>query len=262
MRGKAPATGLAATAGLGAFAVALIAALIVLAPATLIDARLRQASDGRLRLAEVEGSVWSGAGWIEIRDADHRVGIARHVEWRVRPAALLRGQLVAEVVLDQAAQPFPVTLSLARFHIRDAALSVPAAALGLGVPTLAPLRLTGDLLLDISHFSLERGRLDGEATLRWHAAGSALTRLSPLGDYEMRVKAVGGEVNAVLSTLEGPLQLDGKGSWSPGEAPRFLATARVPAQHQEQLTPLLRLIAIQRGEGSFELSSNQRSSSP
>jgi len=69
-------------------------------------------------------------------------------------------------------------------------------------------------------------------------------------------------VHAALRTLEGPLQLEGKGTWSNGAAPSFLVTARVPAQHQEQLAPLLRLIAVERGAGNFELSSNQSAFGP
>ena len=60
-------------------------------------------------------------------------------------------------------------------------------------------------------------------------------------------------MHAELRTLAGPLQLDGKGTWANGAAPNLLATARVPPQHQEQLSPLFRLIAIERGAGVFEL---------
>ena len=237
---------------LGVFA----AALAVLAPATLIDERLEQASGGRLRLAEARGSLWSGAGWIEIRDAEGRAGVARRLAWRVLPWSLLRGRLVAEIDLDQAAKPFPVTLSLSGLQIADAGINLPAAALGLGVPKLAPFRLTGEVRVDISRLSIERSRVDGDATLQWRAAGSALTPISPLGDYEMRFKAAGPAVHAVLSTLEGPLQLDGQGTWSNGGPPSFLATARVPPQHQEQLSPLFRLVAVERGAGTFELRLN------
>ena len=243
MRWTAPAL------GLGAYA----AALIALAPATLIDERLQRASDGRLRLASAEGSLWSGAGWLEIRNADDRAGVAKRLAWRVLPESLLRARLVAEVELDQAARPFLVTLSLSRMEIADARISVPAAVLGLGVPRLAPLRLSGEVLLDIPHPSFERGRMDGDATLQWRAAGSALTPISPLGDYEVHFKAAGPTVHAALSTLEGPLLLEGTGTWSHGAPPSFLAIARVPAQHQEQLAPLLRLIAVERGAGIFEL---------
>jgi hypothetical protein len=91
-----------------------------LAPATLVDARLARATDVRLRLAQAQGSLWSGAGWIEIRDAHGRAGVARRLAWRVLPGSLLRGRLVAEVDLDQAAKPFPVTISLSRIDIADA----------------------------------------------------------------------------------------------------------------------------------------------
>jgi len=238
---------------IGFFAAALTGALIVLAPATLIDARLERASDGRLRLAEAQGSLWSGAGWIEIRDADGEAGIAKRLAWRVLPWSLLRGHLAAEVELDHAARPFPVTLSLSRLQITGAAINLPAAALGLGMPKLAPLRLTGDVQVEIPRLSFERGRMDGDATLQWRTAGSALTPISPLGDYEVRFKVAGPAMHAALSTLQGPLQLEGKGSWSNSAPPSFLATARVPPRHQEQLSPLLRLIAVERGAGTFEL---------
>jgi general secretion pathway protein N len=251
MRWPSRALGFGA-AGLAAFA----AALIVLAPATLLDARLERASGGRLRLAEAQGSLWSGAGWIEVRDAQGRAGVAKRLAWRVRPFSVLRGHLVAEVELDRAAKPFPVTISLSRIEIADAGLDLPAAALGLGLPKLAPLRLTGDVRVDISRLSLERGRTDGAATLQWRAAGSALTPVSPLGAYEVRFTAAGAGVQAILRTLEGPLQLEGTGAWSNDAPPSILATARVPAQHQEQLAPLFRLIAIERGAGTFELQLN------
>ena len=237
--------------GLGVYAVALLA----LAPATLIDTRLQAASEGRLRLAEVRGSLWSGAGWIEVRDAQGKAGVARRLTWRVLPVSLLRARLVAQVTLEQAARPFPVSLSRSRLEIADAALELPAAALGLGLPALAPLRLKGEVLVNIAQLSLERGSVHGEATLLWRAAGSALTPIAPLGDYEVRFTAAGTAVHGALRTLEGPLELEGAGSWSSGAAPSFLVTARVQARHQEQLAPLLRLIAVERGAGRFELSS-------
>jgi len=230
-----------------------VLALAALAPATLIDARLERASGGRLRLAEAQGSLWSGTGWIEIRDAEGRAGVAKRLAWRVLPESLLRARLVAEVELDQDARPFPVAISLSRIEIAHAGIHLPAAALGLGMPRLAALGLSGDVRVDIAHLSVERGRVDGDATLQWRAAGSALTPISPLGAYEVRFKAAGAVMQANLRTLEGPLQLEGKGTWSNGDAPSFLATARVPAQHQEHLSPLFRLIALERGAGTFEL---------
>ena len=235
--------------GLGAYALALIAT----APATLVDAGLQRASHGRLRLADAHGTLWSGSGQIEIRDTGGRAGVVKGLAWRVVPESLLRGHLVCDVALEQATRRFPVTVTLSRVELANADISLPAAVLGLGVPKLAPLGLTGDVLIHVASLSIARDGLEGHATLQWRAAGSAFSPVSPLGDYELRLEGEGTAVRAVLHTLQGPIQLDGKGSWTHGDRPTFLATARVPPQHQLQLAPLLRLIAIERGDGSFEL---------
>jgi len=52
---------------------AYAAFLVVLAPATLLDAGLRRASAGKLRLAQAHGSLWSGSGRLEIRGGGRAV---------------------------------------------------------------------------------------------------------------------------------------------------------------------------------------------
>ena len=238
---------------LGLGLAAYLLALLATAPATLIDARLEQASAGGLRLAQARGSLWSGTGQIEIRDANRRSAIAKHIAWQVRPAYLLRGELRYEVALDNAIKRFPVAISPTRIEIEDADINLPAAALGLGIPKLAALGLTGDMLLHIPRLAFARGAVRGNATLQWHGAGSAFTRVSPLGDYELRLEGDGNTVQASLRTLQGPLQLDGHGTWSAGRNPEFQGNARVPPQQMQQLAPLLRMIAVDRGEGRFAL---------
>lgn len=240
--------------GLCAYALALIA----FAPATLIDASLERATEGRLRLTEARGTIWSGAGQLDIRGANRRSGIAKSIAWRVRPAYLLLGQLRCEVELDQAAKRFALTISAGRVELAEADISLPAAALSLGVPRLAPLGLTGDVLLHIARLSIGRAAIQGNAVLQWNAAGSTFAPVSPLGDYELRFEGEGNTVRATLRTLQGPLQLDGKGSWTSGSNPEFLCNARVPPQHLQKLAPLLRMISVERGEGNFELQLKQK----
>lgn len=238
--------------GLGAYALVLFAT----APATLIDTVLRHASEGRLRLAEAQGTLWSGSGQIEVRDTGGRAGIARALDWRIKPASLLRAHLVYEVGLEHAAARFPVTLSLSRIELENADIRLPATVLGLGVPKLAPLGLTGEVLIHVASLSITRNAMVGNATLQWRTAGSTLTPVAPLGDYEVRLDGEGRTLHAYLRTIEGPLRLEGKGSWTFDRNPAFLAMARVPAQHQRELAPLLRLIAVERGTGQFELQLN------
>lgn len=234
---------------LGAFALGLLG----MAPASLVDYALQQATDGKLRLAEARGTLWSGAGQLEARDWLQRTAVARSIAWRVQPVYFLRGQLRSEIMLDQAAKPFPLTLSRSRIEVADADINLPAAALGLGEPKLAPLKLTGDVLLHVTRLALARDSIEGNATLQWRGAGSSFTRISPLGDYELRLDGEGTTVRATLRTLQGPLELEGKGSWTSGARPAFLGAARIPPEQRQQLSPLMRMIAVDRGEGNFEL---------
>lgn len=235
--------------GLGVYALGLVAS----APATLIDANLLNRTQGRLGLVEARGTLWSGTGQIELRDANRRNAIARHVAWRMRPAYLLQGQLRYEVGFDHAPKRFSVAILPSRIELPEAEINLPAGALALAVPKLAPLELTGELTLRVARLGIDRGAPRGNATLQWRAAGSALSPVAPLGDYELHLEGDGSVLRASLRTLQGPLQLTGQGAWSSGRNPEFTGTAQVPPQHQQQLSPLLRLMAIERGAGNFAL---------
>ncbi len=238
--------------GAGVYALALIAA----APATLVDAGLQRASNGRLRLAEARGTLWSGAGQLEIRDAGGQFGFANPLAWRLRPGTSFRAPLACEITLGSGARPFPLTIFWSRIELANADIRLPAAALGLSVPKLAVLELTGEVNLHVASFSLERRAARGSATLQWLRAGSTFSPVSPLGDYELRFDGKGPAVHAILHTLRGPLQLDGRGSWASGRGAEFLGTANMPPQLRQRLEPFLRLIAVERGDGSYKLQLN------
>ena len=243
--------------GVGGYAFLLAVYAIGLAataPATLLDKALRDASEGRLRLSEARGTIWSGAGQLEARDASRHAGVAKAVAWRFVPQSLLHARATFEIGTEDSSRRFTVSLAPSRIEIADADVSLPAELLGLAAPKLAPLRLAGELTLRVARLAIaERGGMQGGATLQWRGAGSALTPVAPLGDYELRLEGNGTAVRASLRTLVGPLRLEGSGSWTPGANPAFLGTARVAPEYRERLDPLLRLIAVERGDGSFEL---------
>lgn len=236
-------------AGLGIYAIALFAT----APATLADGALQRASHGRLKLAEARGSIWAGSGQVEVRDAAGRVGLSKRVAWRIRPGDLLRARLRYDVELGPGAQPFPVMISWSHIELANVDIDLPAEALGLGLPRLAPLELTGELNLKIASLSIGRDAARGDAVLRWRSAGSRFAPVWPLGDYELRWDGQGRQGRMTLRTLKGPLQLRGQGSWSLGRPPAFAASADAAPEIRQQIAPLLRMIAVERGTGHFEL---------
>jgi len=231
-------------------------ALLATAPATLADRGLQRATHGRIGLAHARGTLWAGSGQIEVRDPAGQVGLSERMVWRLRPAGLLGAQLRYDVELGRGTRPFPVMVSRSGIELANADIELPAEALGLGLPRLAPLELTGELRLRIATLSIEGGAARGDAALQWRSAGSGFSPVWPLGDYELRLEGRQHEGRATLRTLKGPLELRGEVSWAPGHAPVFAATADSPPEIRQQLAPLLRMIAVERGEGHFELQVN------
>lgn len=235
--------------GIGIYAAGLVAS----APASLVDAGLRRISEGKLRLVDAKGTLWSGVGRVEMRDPAGRAAAAKSLAWGLRPESLLRGRIVADLELEHSGKAFAVSLSPGRIDLADAEIGLPATVLGLGLPRLAPLGLTGDIALHVASLSIDGRQVRGKGKLQWRDAGSTFTPVAPLGNYELNFDGDGATARVVLRTLQGPLQLDGAGSWAIGAPPDFLAVAQVAPQQFEQLAPLLRLIAVERGAGRFEL---------
>jgi general secretion pathway protein N len=226
-------------------------ALIVIAPATLLDAAVRHASDGMLRVAEARGSIWSGSGELELIDARRRTGIAKTVRWHLLPGALWRGSVAYEVQLADAAIPASVSVSPSRVEIAHASIQLPANAIVIAAPRLAVAQLGGDLSIDAARVVADGNSLRGSATLRWRNARSALTAVSPLGAYELRAESDEAGLHATLVTLEGPLELKGEGAWRRGAPPAFAVIARVAPPHVDAIAPVLRLIASESTDGTF-----------
>lgn len=236
--------------------------LLALAPATLLDVALKRATNGRLRLPEAHGSLWVGKGQLELRDPGGRAGVGTAMRWIFQPSALLRGRLGFEVVIGDAARGFPASLSPFGLELRDADFLLPAAALGVASPRMALLEPTGDLHVRIPTLSYRGDVLAGDGVVDWMSAGSALTPVAPLGDYELRFVGTPNGLHATLRTISGPLRLEGGASRTDDQPMVLFATARVDAQHQEQLAPFLRLIAIQRSAGIYELQLHQFTDRP
>ncbi|HEY0879797.1 MAG TPA: type II secretion system protein N [Zeimonas sp.] len=252
-----------------AFCTLLGAALAGLAvvPATYADAALARATQGRVRLAQAEGTIWNGSARLVLAEgasgtgstsgtnASFRAGtlvsgvaIPGRVDWSIRALPLLVGQLDASLRLDRVARPVRVHGSWNEVRIDAGALELPAVELGgLGSPwnTVQP---AGALSLSWENLVLRPAGLDGRARVELRGASSAMTPVRPLGSYRIDVVGRGARAELSIETIDGPLRLQGNGSFDAKRGLRFVAEASAEARERDRLQSFLGLIGPREGE--------------
>lgn len=241
---------------------AAIAVLATQAPAGFVDLALDRVTQGRVRLAEASGTIWSGRGRIVFADvleagSERRAGSVASVPgvvlpgrfgWTLSPWPLLVGVLDARIEHDSMRQPVLLTGRAGELRATPGSLQLPPVALDrLGSPWNT-IRPTGALTLSWESVTLRSGRFDGRASIELQQAASALTPVRPLGAYRIDVVGSGAQAQVRMNTLSGPLRLEGTGTWDARSGLRFTAEATAEEPERARLQPLLGLLGRRVGE--------------
>jgi general secretion pathway protein N len=241
--------------------VVVIATTLVLAPAQWLAVGLRNASQGRVELAEATGTLWNGQATLVLTTgsgaSSARASLPERLSWRLSPWALLTGT-VNLTLSHPSALAQPVTLrARPGGHLEATAttLRLPATLLiGLGAPWNT-VRPGGVVSLSWDRIAIDRGRLQGNLAGEWQFASSALTPVSPFGHYRLQTNGVFPGTQLNLLTISGPLELTGSGTIAEGGRLRFSGVARAmpgtdPAT-KTQLTGLISLLGRRDGESAI-----------
>jgi general secretion pathway protein N len=213
---------LAACVGLGL-------ALLLFAPAAWLSRAVQALSDGRVVLADAQGTVWRGSAQLLLtggQGSSDAASLPGRVDWTLRPA--LHGASMHLNMPCCAAQALQMAMKPGWSHsvleLLPAKINLPASWLsGLGAPwnTLDP---QGQLILNTQALqvmlSAGRARFEGQISLDLLAMSSRLSTLSPLGDY--RLTLAGGDVPTLaLQTLQGALQLSSRARPQPAPSSKM-----------------------------------------
>jgi general secretion pathway protein N len=244
----------------------ILAGLVFFAPAAWLAKAVASASDQRLLLADARGTIWSGSavpiltGGADSRDASYLPG---RLEWTLSPRFYGVELAARQACCINGTMLVQIRPGLGRIKatlVPPAAGAVgqwPSAWLGgLGTPWNT-LQLGGTARIASQGFSLEqvegRWRLDGKIDLELEAVSSRLTTLDTLGSYRVSLTGGSGANSAMLlslSTLDGPLQLTGSGTWGPGGV-KFRGEARSATVDEAALSNLLNIIGRRDGARSI-----------
>lgn len=244
-----------------AFAGVLVGALLsvlVFAPARWLAAAVRQASAGQVLLQDARGTVWSGTAQLTLTGGVGSVAttsLPSRLGWQLQPGWTGLGvRLEASCCLAQSWGFFLAPgWNGAQLRVSDSPSVWPAQLLaGLGTPfnTIAP---QGQLAFSTQGLTLTwaagRLQLGGSAQLDAQDISSRLSTLRPMGSYRFTLTG-GAAPELLLATLQGSLQLSGRGQWVGGKL-RFVGEASSTPEHQAALSNLLNIIGRREGARSI-----------
>jgi general secretion pathway protein N len=183
--------------------------------------------------------------------------LPERLSWRLAALPLLAGVVELTVQHPSAlAQPLSVQLSRAGgATLSPDSLRLPAMLLvGLGAP-FNTIRPGGIIEVEWDRLLIGGGRVSGKLGAHWRCASSALTPVSPMGDYRLETNGVFPGTTLALQTVAGPLELTGNGTIAEGGRLRFQGVARAlpgsdPAV-KTQLTGLISLLGRRDGDAAI-----------
>ncbi len=240
---------------IAAGAVLLSGALVITAPATLLDSRLAALSDGHLRLADAAGTIWNGSGEVVLLPTAVHVPL----RWRLDAWPLLRGEVRGAVgTHTELAPDATLVYGRDRFELYKLDLALPVESI-LPFATRTNIALGGTLTVHLNHLAWVAGALDGQLTLLWRDASlpglRADTRIG-LGDVRADLNASGAELSGPLRNTGGDIEINGQLAFTAAGATSLDATLRprgADRERAELVTAALSTLGAADVEGGYRV---------
>ena len=247
----------------GVGAALLLLALLIEAPATLLDSRLDAASAGHLRLTGAAGTVWNGSGALRLLPGT----LATHLSWHIDPWPLLWGELRGTLGSEDKASPrasFAVAGS--DFSVRDVVLTLPAdGLLRAGGAPASLLPAGGAVAVRAEALTRHGDNFDGRAGVRWDDAnlpGPRPAERIALGDVRFDAVGQGQGIAGTLSNAGGDVEITGTAAISANGTARVDAVLRpradIDAVRAKSIASVLAAAGVPDGSGGYRLAWQQQ----
>lgn len=208
--------------------------MLVQLPAGVLGSLIAAQTGQKFSLAGASGSIWRGTAQ-PVLDGQ---ALAGQLSWQWQAGELLHGRLGYALQLDEGRAE--LGLGLGGLLLRNADLTVAAAPLFRLIERTRPYGLEGQLRLSSSSLRWHGADVEGQLSLDWRGAASSLApAVRPLGDYRAQLQPAAGGWKLQLSTLGGPLQLNGSGNWQASQGFEADIGLRAEAGSAEALAPFL-----------------------
>ena len=242
----------------GLFAATFLTVLIVTLPASVVSAAIRNATNGRMELANCHGTIWRGTAIPVLHRQKSEEGFLQfgRLQWDVSIKSLLvlQPRIVLSWVSESQIPPMEARLSFGQLSVDNLYLPLSASLLGETSAHLRPLGLGGRIIVKSNALSISNQELQGALTADWMDAYSALSHLKPLGHYRFTIRGAGKGGDLSLDTISGILILKGNGRFDMAGAMSLEGYSQAAEGQQEKLRELLNNLGPETAPGRHAFS--------
>ncbi|HLX22706.1 MAG TPA: type II secretion system protein N [Usitatibacter sp.] len=237
--------------GVAAYAIFLVAKV----PASVVAARIGDASGGAVQMSDPRGTLWNGEARATVL-APGGVLALDHVEWRFAPSALAGGHIAFDVAASGRGIEAKLMLGrgFARWIVQSADARIDAALATMLAPLLGASHPEGIVTFATPELRLkDNGEARGTLTATWTDAAVSFSETKPLGKYKVDATAEDGPLSFTVTTLTGPLRVSGRGTFAAPRQLTFSGEARGEGSDTRALDPLLDMLGPRRADGARTL---------
>lgn len=206
-------------------------------PAYILKGDLREATDGKLRILDINGSIWNGSAVLGLSDGGQVYALPGEIQWS---PTWFESDLWVGIKVKHPNLPTPALVGLGSsgYKLSAGQARIPASwltAVGAPFNTIKP-----EGVLQLSWQDIHPMGGDINITLIWRDAQSALSSIRPLGEYKTSLTgSIGGTIGMEISTNSGSLMVEGSGKLEPGKRMTFNGYAWAKEESKAALTGLL-----------------------
>jgi general secretion pathway protein N len=219
-----------------------VAALVAMMPASWISRALERASQDRLLVRSPTGTLWAGSARVYARERSGPPLELGELRWKTAWSGLLAAKLASHVAFGGAERPVRVELSPAGVSVQGLDLALPGRVLASFVPGLETFGPTGELRLRAESLRVDDDSILGVAEIQWRHVRLSRAPGLDLGSHVAKLRGTGSKVDIELATLEGPLRLNGQGSWNREAGLKMTGSAEHGVEAPPELPQFLRAV--------------------
>jgi general secretion pathway protein N len=225
--------------------VAYLAALIGTFPASWVSRALERASAQKLLLRAPEGSIWAGSGRLYAHERSGPPLELGELRWKTAWLAIFAGKLAADVRFGAVGRTAHLELSPSRVTVQGLDVTLPGRILANFAPGLDTVGPQGTLRIRSDGLRINADSILGIAEIEWRQVRLTRAPGLDLGSHVARLRGAGGRVDIELGTLEGPLQLTGKGTWDRNAGLTMAGSAEHGPQAAAELGAFLKAVCTE-----------------